>query len=203
MRAILQALGLDNGQFDCLLVQFVSLVEDEKKIAMSTRAGAFVTLQQLINDVGVDVCRFFYLLRRTDQHMEFDLDLARKNSQENPVYYIQYACARINSILQQVDLSAIKLDHLEYEHFGKAEPLVVCLAQYSDVISGCVRSKEVYLLASYLQQLASAFHKYYSLETCLVEDLLVRNSRAVLLASVRKVLKHGLGLLGVGCPDSM
>ena len=204
IKAVLQALGFGDRAFKCLLVQFVSLVEGKKKVSMSTRSGDFITLSQLVADVGVDVCRFFYLMRKSDQHIEFDLELARKNSQENPVYYIQYAYARICSILRQVDVENLVFSDVKMAHLGQhAKPLLVCLAQYNEVLLSCIDTHEVYLLAVYLQNLAGCLHRYYNLEVCLVEDVQVRDSRLLLLLSVKAVIEQGLSLLGVSCPEKM
>ena len=204
VEAVIKALGFKGRSFKCLLVQFVSLVEGKNKISMSTRSGNFVTLRQLIDDVGVDVCRFFYLMRKSDQHIDFDLQLARKSSQENPVLYIQYANARICSILRQISQGDIAVERLEFKHLGsQGKQLLVCLAQYNEVLVDCADTKEVYLLAVYLQNLAACLHKYYNSEVCLVDDLDVRNSRLVLLFCVKLVLSQGLALLGVSCPEKM
>ncbi len=204
MRSVLLALGAVDENFACLLVQFVSLVEGGNKLSMSTRSGDFITLNQLVAEVGVDVCRFFYLMRKSDQHMDFDLELARNSSQENPVYYVQYAHARICSIMNQAGIDDFVVEDVEMADFGRgSESLLNCLAQYHEVLVNCIESKEVYLLAVYLQQLAAGLHKYYNSETCLVDDLRLRNSRLLLLSCVRNVLFQGLGLLGISCPEKM
>ena len=204
VEAVVKALGFTDSFFKCLLVQFVSLVEGKNKVSMSTRSGDFVTLRQLIDDVGVDVCRFFYLMRKSDQHIDFDLQLARKSSQENPVFYIQYAHARVCSILRQVCQEDLVVEELEFEYLGQlGKQLLACLAQYNEVLVSCVDTKEVYLLAVYLQSLAACLHKYYNSEVCLVDDLNVRNSRLILLFCVKLVLSQGLTLLGVSCPEKM
>ena len=205
MMAVLDALGEDVNRLKCLLVQFVNLVQGSQRVSMSTRAGSFITLRQLREDVGTDVCRFFYLMRKFDQHMDFDLDLARTQSQDNPVYYVQYAHARICSIFDQSgDSNVLHGQNISLSQLGdQAESLLCLLAQYPEVIMSCVKLYEVHSLVFYLQDLASLLHRYYNTEQCLVEDDCVRTSRLALLASVRHILAKGLALLGVKAPERM
>lgn len=203
--AVLDALGEDVSRLKCLLVQFVNLVQGSQRVSMSTRAGSFITLRQLREDVGTDVCRFFYLMRKFDQHMDFDLDLARTQSQDNPVYYVQYAHARICSIFDQSsDLNVLHGQNISLSHLEpQGESLLCLLAQYPEVIMSCVKLYEVHSLVFYLQDLASLLHRYYNTVQCLVEDDVLRRSRLALLASVRHVLANGLALLGVKAPERM
>ncbi len=202
VKASIKALGHDESKLEILLVQFANLYRSGKKIAMSTRSGSFVTLEELRNEVGNDAARFFYVLRKSEQHMDFDLDLAKSKTNENPVFYIQYAHARICSVLKQdsgdgalADLS--RLDH-ELE-----TTLIKQLNRYKDVVKSSALNYEPHVLAYYLRELAGDFHSYYNGSEFLVEDNTLRSSRLLLISSVKQVLANGLGLLGVSAPDSM
>lgn len=207
VRAVLQALGYNTANFQCLLLQFVSLIEAGERVSMSTRAGAFVTLRQLREDVGVDACRFFYLMRKPDQAIEFDLDLARSQSQDNPVYYVQYAFARICSIFKQYDLPVdahLEINNISLAQLGQhALPLLMKLAQYPEVLAHCVRDRAVHPLTTYLYELASDFHRYYNVTPCLVACQTTCHARLALLRGVQLVIEQALALLGVQAPQSM
>ncbi len=205
IQAVLKALGVAPERLKCILVQFVNLVESGQRISMSTRSGSFVTLRQLRDDVGADVCRFFYLMRKFDQHMDFDLDLARTQSQDNPVYYVQYAHARICRLFDQAGLDPNNLNaSICFQHLGSGvEPLLCHLAQYPDVIAQSIVSYEVHGIVFYLQSLATLLHRYYNTEHCLVSDIDMRMSRLKLMHAVQCVLKQGLELLGVQAPATM
>ena len=205
VKGALQALGLPPEKLDVALVQFAVLYRDGQKAAMSTRSGEFVTLRELRREVGNDACRFFYVLRKADQHLDFDLDLAKSQSNENPVYYIQYAHARLCSVLGQwngvlADLSGADLARLDNER-----ELALCarLTAFPEVVQGAAADYAPHQIAFYLKDLAGEFHSYYNAERMLVDDEGLKLARLALAAAVRHVIRNGLRLLGVSAPDSM
>jgi len=202
VKASIKALGHDESKLEILLVQFANLYRGGKKVAMSTRSGSFVTLEELRNEVGNDAARFFYVLRKSEQHMDFDLDLAKSKTNENPVFYIQYAHARICSVLKQDDGNAAKVD-LSLLNNEVESTLIKQLNRYKDVVQSSALNYEPHLLAYYLRELAGDFHSYYNNSEFLVEDTTLRNSRLLLISAVKQVLSNGLGLLSVNAPDSM
>ena len=202
VKASIQALGHDPDKLEILLVQFANLYRGGEKVAMSTRSGSFVTLEELRHEVGNDAARFFYVLRKSEQHMDFDLDLAKSKTNENPVFYIQYAHARICSVLKQsaLDVSSVDLSLLNHE---LETTLIKQLNRYQDVVKSSAINYEPHVLAYYLRELAGDFHSYYNGSEFLVEDLSLRNARLSLISAVKQVLANGLDLLGVSAPDSM
>jgi arginyl-tRNA synthetase len=205
LKGALQALGLNPDQLTVALVQFAVLYRDGKKVSMSTRAGEFVTLRELRGEVGNDAARFFYVLRKSDQHLDFDLDLAKAQSNENPVYYVQYAHARICSVLEQwadeeCNLSDVDLQALDSD---QEAVLLRLLIDYPAVIEDGAREMAPHLIAFYLRDVAAAFHSYYNSNRILVDDEHVRLARLALAAAVRHVLHSGLRLLGVNAPAKM
>jgi arginyl-tRNA synthetase len=209
VKAALAAIGDDPAKLDVLLVQFAILYRGGEKAQMSTRSGEFVTLRELRHEVGKDACRFFYVLRKCEQHMDFDLDLAKSQSTDNPVYYIQYAHARVMSVLRQlVDKGfawnategAANLQLLTESH---ETALMVSLSRYPEIIESAANNHEPHQIAHYLRELANDFHTYYNAHQFLVEDSALRNARLTLIQATRQVLANGLGLLGVSAPDSM
>ncbi len=205
VKGALQALGLPPEKLDVALVQFAVLYRDGQKAAMSTRSGEFVTLRELRREVGNDACRFFYVLRKADQHLDFDLDLAKSQSNENPVYYIQYAHARLCSVLGQwngvlADLSGADLARLDNER-----ELALCarLTAFPEVVQNAAADYAPHQIAFYLKDLAGEFHSYYNAERMLVDDEGLKLARLALAAAVRQVIRNGLALLGVSAPDSM
>ena len=205
VKGALQALGLPPEKLDVALVQFAVLYRDGQKAAMSTRSGEFVTLRELRNEVGNDACRFFYVLRKADQHLDFDLDLAKSQSNENPVYYIQYAHARLCSVLGQwngvlADLAGADLARLDNER-----ELALCarLTAFPEVVQNAAADYAPHQIAFYLKDLAGEFHSYYNAERMLVDDEGLKLARLALAAAVRQVIRNGLALLGVSAPDSM
>jgi arginyl-tRNA synthetase len=209
VRAAIQALGADETKLKILLVQFATLYRGDEKVQMSTRSGEFVTLRQLRNEVGKDAARFFYVMRRAEQHMDFDLKLATSKSNENPVFYVQYAYARICSVLRQLDekgwernlmLGMENLDKLTEEH----EILLVgALARYPETLERAALQYEPHQLIQYLRELANEFHTYYNAHQFLVEDAPIRDARLNLICAVKQVLANGLGLLNINTPESM
>ncbi len=205
VKGALQALGLDPDRLTIALVQFAVLYRGGKKASMSTRAGEFVTLRQLRNEVGNDAARFFYVLRKSDQHLDFDLDLAKSQSNDNPVYYIQYAHARVCSVMEQWGGNPAELVNADLTPLVEAQELQILqkLLDYPEQIEGAARELAPHLLAFYLKDLAGGFHSYYNSTRVLVEDDRTRLARLALAASVRQVLRNGLEILGVGAPGRM
>ena len=202
VKASIQALGHDPDKLEILLVQFANLYRGGEKVAMSTRSGSFVTLEELRCEVGNDAARFFYVLRKSEQHMDFDLDLAKSKTNENPVFYIQYAHARICSVLKQGDADTKSVDFSLLNHELETT-LIKQLNRYQDVVKSSAINYEPHVLAYYLRELAGDFHSYYNGSEFLVQDLALRNARLSLISAVKQVLANGLDLLGVSAPDSM
>ena len=190
---------------DVALVQFAVLYRDGQKAAMSTRSGEFVTLRTLRDEVGNDACRFFYVLRKSDQHLDFDLDLAKSQTNENPVYYIQYAHARVCSVVTQWDGDEAALDKTDLARLDSPYELALAakLGEFPEVIEAAARDLAPHMVAFYLKDLAAAFHSYYNAERMLVDDAALKDARIALAFAVRQVIRNGLGLLGVSCPQSM
>ncbi|MDD1625074.1 MAG: arginine--tRNA ligase [Methylococcaceae bacterium] len=209
VRAAIQALGADESKLKVLLVQFAVLYRGDERVQMSTRSGEFVTLRQLRNEVGKDAARFFYVMRRSEQHMDFDLKLATSKSNENPVFYVQYAYARVCSVLRQLDekgwernliLGMESLAKLTEEH----EILLLgTLARYPEVLERAALLYEPHQLVHYLRDLAHEFHTYYNAHQFLVEDASIRDARLNLVCAVKQVLANGLGLLNINAPEAM
>ena len=203
------ALGLDAKKLQVALVQFAVLYRNGQKASMSTRSGEFVTLRELRSEVGNDACRFFYALRKSDQHLDFDLDLAKSQTNENPVYYIQYAHARICSVVTQWaganggDLTM--LDDADLSLLSHSRELAIAskLTEFRDLIDSAARELAPHLIAFYLKDLAGEFHAWYNAERMLVDDAALRDARVALAIAVRQVIRNGLAILGVGCPESM
>ncbi|HIM58622.1 MAG TPA: arginine--tRNA ligase [Gammaproteobacteria bacterium] len=202
VKASISALGHDPDKLEILLVQFANLYRSGKKVAMSTRSGSFVTLEELRHEVGNDAARFFYILRKSEQHMDFDLDLAKSKTNENPIFYIQYAHARICSVFKQgtSDATTVDLSLLDNE---MEAVLIKQLNRYKDVVQASALNYEPHVLAYYLRELAGDFHSYYNNSEFLVEDAGLRNARLSLISAVQQVLANGLNLLGVSAPESM
>ena len=200
-----RALGLDADKLQVALVQFAVLYRNGQKASMSTRSGEFVTLRELRNEVGNDACRFFYALRKSDQHLDFDLDLAKSQTNENPVYYIQYAHARICSVIAQWDGDFPSLAVADLKLLDSSRELAIAnkLAGFRDVVENAARDLAPHLIAFYLKDLAGEFHGWYNAERMLVDDAALRDARVALAAAVRQVIRNGLGILGVSCPESM
>jgi len=209
VKAALQALGDDPSKLDVLLVQFAILYRGGEKVQMSTRSGEFVTLRELRQEVGNDAARFFYVMRKCEQHLDFDLDLAKSQSADNPVYYIQYAHARVRSVQRQLEEKGLAWDreaglaNLHLLHESHEQELMVSLSRYPEVVEAAALSHEPHQLAHYLRELANEFHTYYNAHQFLVEDSRLRDARLTLIEATRQVIANGLGLLGVSAPDSM
>jgi len=209
VKAALAAIGDDAEKLHVLLVQFAILYKGGERMQMSTRSGEFVTLRELRHEVGNDAARFFYVLRRCEQHMDFDLDLAKSQSNDNPVYYVQYAHARIHSVFRQLKEKGLTHDPVNGDrHLARlSEPheqaLIERLARYPEVLEAAALAYEPHQLAYYLRELAYDFHTYYGAHTFLVEDAALRDARLNLIVAARQVIANGLKLLGVSAPESM
>lgn len=209
VRAAMQALGADASKLTVLLVQFAVLYRGAEKVQMSTRSGEFVTLRQLRNEVGKDAARFFYVMRRSEQHMDFDLKLATSKTNENPVYYVQYAFARVCSVLRQLDEKGLDrnlvqgMEHLELLQEEHENNLISTLMRYSETLEKAALQHEPHILVQYLRDLATEFHTYYNAHQFLVEDAALRNARLNLICAVKQVLSNGLGLLKINAPEAM
>jgi len=209
VKAALTALGDDADRLDVLLVQFAVLYRGGEKVQMSTRSGDFVTLRQLRKEVGRDAARFFYVMRRCEQHMDFDLDLAKSQSADNPVYYVQYANARVESVLRQAADRGIALEpstgttNLERLIEDHEQALLRSLARYPEVVETAALNEEPHLITNYLRELANDFHTYYNAHQFLVDDAALRDARIKLILAARQVLRNGLGLIGVSAPSEM
>ncbi len=201
VKASIEALNHNADKLEILLVQFVNLYQGGEKVSMSTRSGSFITLAELREEVGNDAARFFYILRKSEQHMDFDLDLAKSKSNENPVFYIQYAHARICSVLDKAqDNQTPDLALLDNEY---EQTLIKQLNRYADTIKNAAINYEPHVLAYYLRDLAGDFHSYYNNCEFLIEDKTLQASRLQLIIATRQILRNGLGLLGVSAPDKM
>ena len=207
VKASVAALNHDPEKLEILLVQFASLYRGGNKVKMSTRSGSFVTLEELRNEVGNDAARFFYVMRKSEQHMDFDLDLAKSKTNENPVFYIQYAHARICSVLRQsrekdITVNSIDADlSLLVEDSEKS--LLKELSRYKGVVESSALQYQPHQLAHYLKDLASFFHSYYNACPFLVDDDSLTQARLALIIASKQVLMNGLSLLGVSAPESM
>lgn len=209
VRSAVTALGHDESALDVLLVQFAILYRGHERVQMSTRSGSFVTLRELREEVGNDAARFFYVARKPEQHMDFDLDLAKSESSDNPVYYIQYAHARICSVIRQLSERGLSWDkslglsHLSLLNQSHESHLISLINRYPEVIELSASACEPHQLAYYLRELANGLHSYYNAVPLLCEQEELRSARLCLLESVRIVLNNGLKLLGVSAPESM
>ena len=204
VKGALEAFGLDPGRLEIALVQFAVLYRNGEKVAMGKRSGEFVTLRELREEVGNDAARFFYVLRKSDQHLDFDLDLAKSESSDNPVYYVQYAHARVCSVFAQIEGWDFP-KNLSLEPLKSDRELLLAqrLAEFPELILTAARERSPHSLAFYLRELAAEFHSYYNDERILVDDETLRSARLALSAAVRQTLANGLSLLGVSAPEKM
>jgi len=208
VKAAMQAIGIDQEKLKVLLVQFAVLFRSGEKIPMSTRSGKFVTLRDLRNEIGSDAARFFYAQRKSEQHMDFDLDLAKSQSNENPMYYVQYAHARICRVFdtaaeRNIDVSAIKdadFSVLESDH---ETALMTLLQRFPEVVENAAANYEPHQITYYLRDLATAFHSYYNSVKFLEAEAASRDAILGLSRATQQVLKNGLNIIGVGAPEAM
>ena len=207
IKAAVEALGHKGDTLDILIVQLCTLYRDGKAVQMSTRQGEFITLGNLIDEVGRDVARYFFLRRKRDSHLDFDIELAKKHSMDNPVYYIQYANARIHSILgyykeskRPISSKSVHFDLLKSE---EEKAMIKLLSRFPFVIELCAKNLEVFPLISYLEEVASGFHSYYDKYRVVTDDAPLTEARLFLCKAILIVIENGLELLGVEIPKSM
>jgi arginyl-tRNA synthetase len=209
VKAGLEAMGYRADDLDVELVQFVALYRGGKKVQMSTRSGEFDTLRQLRADVGNDAARFFYVSRSNDQHLDFDLDVAKSQSNDNPVYYIQYAHARIASVFRQLAEKDLAWDEANgRQKLGlltepQEKALMTTLSRYPEVVDLAGSNLAPQHLVHYLRDLANDFHTYYNAHQFIVGDSDLRDARLALCVATRHVIANGLSIIGVSAPESM
>jgi arginyl-tRNA synthetase len=209
VRAGILAMGGRAEQLEVMLVQFANLFRHGEQVQMSTRSGQFVTLRELREETGNDAARFFYVMRKCEQHLDFDLDLAKSQTNDNPVYYIQYAHARVCSVFRQLaekNLSFDQLQGLDSLNLlveGHELELVKVMSHYNELIQRAGTQHEPHQLTYYLRDLAQALHSYYNAHQFIVEDDALRNARLCLISAARQIIRNGLRLLGVSAPDRM
>jgi arginyl-tRNA synthetase len=208
MKAVLAGLGRNPDDLQIILVQLVNLLRSGQQVAMSTRAGEFVTLREVVDEVGRDACRFFFLMRRSDSQLDFDLELAQKQSTENPVYYVQYAHARVcsinrNAVEQGVEIPALGETDVDCLKLEDELVLARMLSRYPEVVEGAALNYEPHRVVFYLQELAARFHSYYNKGRVLTDDGETSRARLYLVNCVRIVLRNALLLLGVSAPERM
>ena len=207
IKAAAEALGFDPERLTIRLVQFAILYKEGERLQMSTRSGSFVTLRELRDDVGRDACRYFYVMRKADQHLDFDLSLATSQTKDNPVYYVQYAHARICRVLEglnEIPFDAARgLNHLTELTTQDELDLATAVGRFPEVVAKASGSLEAHLICYYLQELAADFHRWYNGTRLLVDDLQVRDARLALATAVQIVIRNGLDLLGVSAPRAM
>lgn len=207
LQAAAQALGF-TGRLKVILVQLVSLLRQGQPVAMTTRGGTFETLRDVIDEVGKDAARFIFLTRRPDAQLEFDLEVAKQQSSENPVYYVQYAHARLASVARQAAAQDIRVDEPDPQLFPRLDlpeelGLLKLLAGYPELVEAAARNLEPHRLTYFLTELASQLHSYYYKHRFITEDQELTRARLGLVAQVKTVLAHGLKILGVAAPDTM
>ena len=209
VRAGLVAMGEPGDSLEVRLVQFVTLYRGGEKVQMSTRSGEFITLRELRREVGNDAARFFYVMRSNDQHLDFDLQLATSHSNENPVYYIQYAHARVCSVLRQMREKGLEYDaargRAALARLGEPheQALLASISRFPEIIETAALQRAPHALVHYLREVANDFHTYYNAHQFLVDDAELRDARVTLVLGLRQVVRNGLGLLGVSAPEAM
>ena len=208
MEAVLEAMGYDKKIFKILLIQFVSLLRAGEKVSMSTRAGEFETLKDVVSEVGVDVARYYFLMRSSDTHLDFDLELAKKENSENPVFYIQYAHARICSIFRTAEEKGVVWDRsnevdlsllVEEEEFG----IIRAVLAFPEIVEKSARALEVHRISHYLLDMVSRFHGYYSRHRVISDDKALTLARLSLLDAIRITIRNGFELMGISSPEKM
>lgn len=203
IKAAWQAFGFDKEALSVLICQLVTLYRDKKPVRMSTREGEFVTLRQVIDEVGRDAGRFFFMMRKRDSHLDFDLELAKSKSMDNPVYYIQYAHARIASIIKFSGTKKSASSNLELLDKPEELEIIKTLTQYPKIIEAAAKNLEPYILLAYLQDLAGRFHSYYDAYRVVTDDVILTDARIALIRAIKIVFTNGLDLLGVSALDEM
>lgn len=204
LKASVKAFGHNPDSLSIIIVQLATIFREGKPVQMSTRRGQYITLREVLDEVGRDAARFFFLMRRTSSHLDFDLDIAKKETQENPVYYIQYAYARICSILRSSQ-KTVNANDIDFSALNEKEEVALAkkLCQFTYMLHICLSTYDPYMLTVYLQELAEGFHKFYDLHRVLGQDEKVTSARLALLEAVRIVIAAGLELLGISRPEKM
>lgn len=208
MKSAVAAMGRDPEDLQVLLIQFVTLLRNGEPVSMSKRAGAFVTLRDVMDEVGVDATRFFFVMRRCDSHLDFDLELAKRASSDNPVYYVQYAHARMCSIERESDARGLErpsMDDLDPSLLSLPEELrlATVIAKFPEEIRKAARDMAPHRIAYYAQELSEAFHSFYNVARIIGEEEPVRRNRMLLMEAARIALRNALGILGVSAPERM
>ena len=199
-------MGFSTDHIKVLLYQFVTLIQDGEKVKMSTRQANFITLDNLIKELGTDVIRYFFVMRSMNSHLDFDLDIAKDQSEKNPVFYLQYAYARICNIIKQAknkDLSKVRSYNLSLLIHENEITMLKHMAQFPEIIDTAYENLEPQYIANYLQQLASLFHKFYSHCKVITEDNDLTIARIRLIKAVKVILKNGFNILGISSPERM
>jgi arginyl-tRNA synthetase len=210
VKAALRGLGYDSDRLHIVLAQLVQLTRGGEPVRMGKRTGEFVSLDEVLSEVGRDASRFFFLMRKSDSHLDFDLELAKRQSSDNPVFYVQYAHARVASIFEQArkngidwqgsDLENVPVERLE---LNEERELIRTMIQFNDVLEECVRELEPHRLVFYLLELAGEFHRYYNRYRVISDDLGLSHARLLLVENVQRTIRRGLEILGVGAPMKM
>lgn len=208
LKAAMQGLGYDPAILHVVLVQMVQLTRGGEPVRMGKRTGEFVSLEEVIEEVGRDAARFFFLMRKSDSHLDFDLELAKQQSSDNPVFYVQYAHARVASIFEQAARIGVALGGVadaDFQRLDLAEELELIrqMIRFNDVVEESVRELEPHRLVFYLLELAGEFHRYYNRHRVITDDLELSRARLLLIENVQKTLRGGLGILGVAAPMRM
>lgn len=205
LSAAIESFGKKRDQFDVILVQLVNLLRNGEPVAMSTRAGKFVTLKDVVDEVGPDACRFLFLMRHHDSQLDFDLELAKKQTNDNPVYYVQYVHARISSILRKSSGKVMDdtCDTVDALNTSDDLRLIKALTEFPETVMTSAARLEPHRIAYYLTHLASLFHNYYNQNRVLSDDPALTTARLYLIKAVQTVIRNGLSLLGVSAPESM
>jgi arginyl-tRNA synthetase len=208
VQAVIEALGYPKEKLKVVLVQMVTLLRGGKLVQMSKRAGEFVTLREVMDEVGADTTKFIFLTRRPDSHLEFDLETAKAQSSENPVFYVQYANARINSIFSHAKEKGIALDSLcdsDFSLLSENEEIRIIkkLLMYPMIFEGAANAREPHRITFYLQELSGTFHPFYNKHRVVLDDMALTRARLALCEAIRIVLRHGLEVLGINAPDRM
>jgi len=208
MEAAIQALGYDRSIFKVILVQLVNLLRDRKQVSMSTRTGEFISLRDVIKEVGVDACRYFFMLRRAESPLDFDLELAKKEGAENPVYYVQYVHARVASIFKKAaekDVAIPTFGDVDISLLSLPEERLLAkrVAIFPEFVEGMALALEPHRVTSYLQDLAALFHSYYNKHRIISDDKEITKARVLLVKVIQGVVRSALGVLGIAAPVQM